>query len=74
VLIKKERVNIQNNLKFFRQNKGLTQAELAKLVSVSETHYQKLEHCKIEPKVVLAQRLAKALGAQVSDLFPIDNT
>jgi len=61
-----------NNLKLYRQQKsGLTQAKLAQMVGITETHYQKLEYCKAEPKVTLARHLADALGVTVPDLFPL---
>ena len=65
-------MKITNNLKFYRQQKvDLTQANLAKIVGITETHYQRLEYGKTEPKIQTAQKLAKALGVSVDDLFPL---
>jgi len=64
---------VVNTLKFHRQQiDDLTQVKLAKMVGISEAHYQSLEYGKTEPKVTLAQKLAKALGVEVPDIFPID--
>ena len=71
--IKKERAMIPNNLKFYRQQKrGLTQARLATAVGITEQHCQNIEYGKAKPNVYLAQRLAKALGKEVHDIFPIE--
>ena len=61
-----------NNLRFYRQQKeGLTQARLASMAGISERYYQSLENEESEPKIALAQRLATALGVNVTDLFPL---
>ena len=65
-------MKIHNNLKFYRQQKeGLTQAKLAQMVGITERYYQTLEYCSAEPKTSTAQRLSKALGCTVDDLFPL---
>ena len=40
----KERVNIQNNLKFYRQKEDLSQSSVALSAGINETHYQKIEY------------------------------
>ena len=62
---------IQNNLKLKRQEKGFTQAQLAKIVGITEVHYQRVEYGKAEPKVTLAGRLALALNVAIPDIFPL---
>ena len=61
-----------NNLKFYRQQAdGLSQAKLSETVGVTERCYQNYEYGKHLPDVETAQRLAKALGVTVPDLFPL---
>jgi len=60
---------MQNKLKFYRQQKNITQVELAKKVGISEQYYQKLEYQKHEPKISTAQNLAKVLDVDVNELF-----
>lgn len=64
-------MKITNNLKFNRQKIGLTQAELAKMVGIDETHYQKIEYGTTKPNVKIALLLAQALQTIVEDLFPL---
>ena len=65
---------MKNRLAFYRQQKNLTQVELAKRAGISEQYYQRLEYQKHEPKVSTAQKLAKVLGVDVNKLFPLDYT
>ena len=61
----------RNNLKSSRHALGITQAKLAELVGIGESHYQTLEYGKCEPRLTLAIRLSKALGVSVEDLFSL---
>lgn len=58
-----------NNLKAIRTRKGLTQVQIAIQAGVSTRAYQNYEADKRLPNVMVAQKIAKALGAEVSDLF-----
>lgn len=50
------------NLKNLRQQKGLTQNELARVAGITENAYQNYEHRKRIPNAVTANRIARALG------------
>lgn len=52
-----------------RRARSLSQQELATLVGVHQRTIQNIE-AGAQPKVVLAQLLARALGATVEELFP----
>ena len=71
VLNKKERVKITNSLKFYRRKKGLSQAKLAKMVGISETHYQNAEYGLTKPNIEIALLLADALETTVEELFKL---
>ena len=62
---------MQNKLKEKRLEKGLTQAEVANLIYCSKSYYSNLESCYRNPSLETAQRLSKALGCTVDDLFPL---
>ena len=65
-------MKITNNLKLYRQQKiGLSQAKLAKMVAVSERHYQKIEYGLTKPNVEIALLLADALNTTVEELFKL---
>lgn len=44
---------------------GLTQAEVAKRAGLSQTHYSKIEHGKIDPRLNTLQDVARALSAEL---------
>jgi transcriptional regulator with XRE-family HTH domain len=55
-------------LKALRKNKELTQQGLAEVVGVSRIYIQALESNRRMPSMKLLHRLAKSLGASVSDI------
>ena len=59
-------------LKEERQEVGLTQAELAELVSVSRKTINTVENSVFIPSTLLALKIARALGRRVEDLFYLD--
>ena len=60
---------IENNLAQFRQQRGLSAAELAKLVGVSRQTIYAMEAGGYVPNTVVALRMARALDVGVEDLF-----
>jgi transcriptional regulator with XRE-family HTH domain len=57
-------------LKALREEKGLSQVELAARAKVERTYIVKLESGdKKNPSLAILQRLAKALGAPVTELL-----
>lgn len=56
-------------LRAAREKSGKTQAQVAKEICVSKTHYQNIEYDKNEPGVRTAIRIAQALGTTVEQLF-----
>ena len=57
------------NLKYLRQNKGLTQDKISKLIGISKSYYVMLESHKRTPSVKLAQKLSKILNFPWEDFF-----
>lgn len=60
---------LQNNLKSARQEKGLSQAELAKLVGVSRNTISSIEVGAFNPTAKLALILCIALDKKFEELF-----
>lgn len=59
-------------LKERRKALGLTQLQVAQMVGLAESAYQRYEYGKNEPSVGLAIRIAHALDSTVEELFLID--
>jgi putative transcriptional regulator len=60
---------MKNNLEEMRARKGLTQQELADLVSVSRQTIISLERGRYNPSIILAFKLAHLFGVSVEQLF-----
>lgn len=58
-----------NRLKEIRAERGITQAELAEILKISENYVNKIENGKRIPNVLLAIRMASALDCRVEDIF-----
>ena len=52
-----------------RHEKGLSQETLADMADVHQTYLSGLENGKRNPSVVVLNRIAKALGVDVAELF-----
>ena len=59
-----------NKIKKTRKQKGLTQEEVAKKAGISSNYYAKIERGTINTSIEKANKIAKALGVEVSDIFP----
>ena len=62
-------LKLKNNVAAIRKEKGLSQAELAKLVGVSRNTISSIEVGQYEPTAKLALRLATALEKKFEELF-----
>ncbi|TYU82205.1 helix-turn-helix transcriptional regulator [Listeria monocytogenes] len=59
-----------NKLKIKREEKGLSQVEVAKQAQIDVRQYQRYEYDEREPKARLAMKIAKIMGTTVEELFP----
>ena len=66
-----DHAELRNNLKQFRSNAGLTQAELAKAIQVSRKTINTVENGVFVPSTILALKLARALNVTVEELFSL---
>ncbi|GIN90063.1 helix-turn-helix transcriptional regulator [Siminovitchia terrae] len=60
---------MQNRIKHYRENKGISQGKLADLCNVSRQTINAIENNKYDPSLKLAFELAKTLGVKVDKLF-----
>ena len=56
-------------LKTFRQQKGLTQEQLATLVGVRRETIMRLEKAQYNPSLKLAVDLSRVVGAPIEEIF-----
>ena len=64
---------LENSLKVHRAMNDLTQAELAGLAGITRASVNAIEGGRMVPSVLLALKLAKALGVTVDELFRIES-
>lgn len=60
---------LKTNLKEYRIKQGLSQSELAELVSVRRETIGHLERGEYNPSLKLAYDIAKVFGATIEELF-----
>ncbi|MBE6948800.1 MAG: helix-turn-helix domain-containing protein [Ruminococcaceae bacterium] len=60
---------IGETVKTLREERGMTQVQLAERLGVSDKTVSKWETCKGLPDITLLEPLAKALGVSVAELF-----
>lgn len=60
----------KNKIKEIREQKELTQEEVANKAGISPNYYAKIERGTINTSIEKANKIAKALGVEVSDIFP----
>lgn len=63
---------LRNTLKVQRAMRDLTQADLAALAGVTRKSVNAIETGRMTPSVVLALKLARALGVPVETIFGLD--
>lgn len=63
---------MKNKLKIERAIKNITQAELAKVVSVSRQTINAIESNKYVPSAVLAMKIARYFGKPIEEIFELD--
>lgn len=62
---------LNNALKAYRNEAGLTQAELARKIQVSRKTINTVENGVFVPSTILALKLAQALSVSVEELFQL---
>ena len=60
---------MKNRLRELREEKGLTQEELAKALGVTRQTIIAIEKGKYDPSLKLAFRIARFFGKRIEDIF-----
>lgn len=63
---------IKNNIKVERAKLNITQAELAKRISVSRQTINSIENGKFTPSVELALKIARVFNTPVENVFRLE--
>ncbi len=62
-------MDLGDTLKKVREAKGLSQKELAGLLDMPQPQYSRIEGGKTDPSFTTLERIAKALGVSLTELF-----
>ncbi len=63
---------MKNNIKVQRAMRNMTQADLAKKISVSRQTINAMEGNKYVPSTILALKIARLFEKQVEEIFELD--
>ena len=63
---------VENSLKEYRKQKGLTQEELAKILGVSRQTIISIERGKYIPSLPLALKMARYFECSTDDMFRVE--
>jgi len=66
-------MDIGENIRRIRKAKKLSQKEVIVAIDMGAAQYSRIENGKTEPSVSTLERIAKALGVKVADLFTEDD-
>jgi transcriptional regulator with XRE-family HTH domain len=61
--------NVARNIRRLRQERGLTQDELAVRIRITRNYVGMIERQESSPTVAILERIAKALGIEPARLF-----
>lgn len=60
---------VSRNIQRIRRDKGLSQEEVAHRADIHQTYLSGVETGKRNPSILVVERIAKALGVDVSEIF-----
>ncbi|MCA9347268.1 helix-turn-helix transcriptional regulator [Candidatus Saccharibacteria bacterium] len=61
---------IAKNLKYVRDQKRMTQEDVAKKAKISTNYYSRIERCDAVPTITTLEQIVKALGVKSSEILP----
>lgn len=64
---------MKNNVRNLREDKNLTQSDLAEAVNVSRQTIHSIESGKFVPTTILALKLARLFEVRVEDIFILED-
>jgi len=66
-------MDIGKNIKKIRETKGLSAKEVISVINMGAPMYSRIETGKTEPSLSTLEKIAKALGVKLSELFDIED-
>lgn len=66
-------MGVRNTMKVERAKRDLTQAHLAAMAGVTRRSINAIEAGRMVPSVLLALKIARALGISVEEIFSLDD-
>ncbi len=73
MLINQAIMNVGENIKRIREVKKLSQKEVISAIGMGAAQYSRIENSKTDPSVSTMERIAKALGVELAELFSADS-
>lgn len=67
------RKTIKNKVRLYRNKKGLSQTDLARLVGVSRNSISSIERSEYVPTLKTAFKLSKILKVSITDIFSFED-
>ena len=64
---------ISDNIKRMREAKGLSQKEVISAIGMGAAQYSRIENGKTDPSISTVEKIAKALGITMAELFTDSN-
>ena len=61
-------MNLAENIKCFREQKGMLQKQVAAEIGLKPAHYNKIEKGLVEPSVVIMDKLAQLYGVTIDQM------
>ncbi len=65
-------MNVADNIKKLREDKGLLQKQVAAEIGLKPAHYNKIEKGIVEPSVEILDKLAKFFGIKIDQIVHLD--
>ena len=62
-------MSIEKNIKRIREARKMSQKEVVVAIDMGAAQYSRIESGKTEPSISTLERIAKALGVKIADLF-----
>jgi len=63
-------LKVAKRIKAVRQNKGLTQVQVAEKAKINANYYSRIERGEVKPSADMYEAIAKVLKVTASDIFP----
>jgi putative transcriptional regulator len=60
---------LENNIKKIREQKGISQTDMATSLKISKYYFNRIENGKVDLPITLAARIAKFLDSSLDEIF-----